>query len=355
MSKSIKINQFDQIFCQEIPLLDVRAPIEFTQGAFPKANNIALLNDEQRHQIGLCYKQKGQDEALLLGHKLISGETKYQLIKKWKHFCQNNPNAYLYCFRGGMRSHLIQDWLQNEGVEIPLIEGGYKAMRNYLLDVFKKPLNLIRISGQTGVGKTDFLLKYQNKIDLEGLANHRGSAFGKHVTNQPSQINFENNLAIEILKNRLHKTPILVEDESRYIGSINLPHTFIDHMKNAPVCVLTCSEEQRINRIFQDYVVLQKSNYVEKYEKEGAKYFADFLQLALKKIQKRLGGVRYKYLNEIMQQALNDQSEILHKKWIGSLLKYYYDPMYHYQLEKKSNKTIFTGNKTELQEFLSSV
>ena len=353
MSELIKADEFKRLLCDGIPMLDVRAPVEFNQGAFPHVSNIPLLNDEQRQQVGLCYKTQGQDKAIQLGYKLISGETKARLIEKWRLFCQQNPDACLYCFRGGMRSHLVQEWLKNEGVYIPLIEGGYKAMRGYLLEVLEQPLNLIRISGQTGVGKTDLLVKLQNKIDLEALANHRGSAFGKQISRQPSQIDFENNLAIEILKKRLQPdSPIIVEDESRYIGSINLPHTFIQNMKSAPVIILTCPQEQRIDRIFKDYVVSQESAYIEIHPENGLQLFADSLQLALKKIQKRLGGARYKHLNEIMQQALNLQSEQLHKKWISDLLDFYYDPMYQYQLDKKSNKTIFVGNQFELYDYI---
>jgi len=356
MNTLIKADEFKTFLCDGRPMLDVRAPVEFNQGAFPHVCNIPLLNDEQRQQVGLCYKKQGQDMAIQLGHKFISGETKSQLIERWKSFCQENSNAYLYCFRGGMRSHLVQQWLQEEGVKIPLIDGGYKAMRSYLLDVLEKPLNLLRISGQTGVGKTDLLVRLQNKIDLEALANHRGSAFGKQLSKQPSQIDFENNLAIEILKKEPHNNdPVIVEDEGRYIGSINLPHTFIQNMKSAPVIILSCPQEQRLDRIFKDYVVSRENAYIEIHPENGVQLFADSLQQALQNIQKRLGGVRYKYLSEIMQQALKQRSEGLHKKWISDLLTFYYDPMYQYQLERKTNKTVFSGDEQELLDYLENI
>lgn len=335
-------------------MLDLRAPIEFAQGTFPNTTNIPLLTDEEREIIGTCYKQHGQVRAVELGHEIISGEKKKKLIQAWKSYFQENPQASLYCFRGGMRSHLVQQWLAEAGIKVPLIEGGYKAMRNYLINVLEQPLKLIRISGQTGVGKTDLLVQLEHMIDLEGLAHHRGSAFGKYVGQQPSQINFENNLAIEILnKHQQSQQSIIVEDESRYIGSINLPLVFIESMKNSPVIILTCSTDERLDRIYQDYVVMQKCDYTELYAENGGDLFDESLLNALQKIQKRLGGVRYKKLNQTMQSALQQESEDLHKQWISDLLEFYYDPMYDYQLDKKSEQVVFRGDKGEVREYLS--
>jgi tRNA 2-selenouridine synthase len=354
MSKLIKKTEFAQLFCQGVPLLDVRAAIEYKQGAFPESSNMPLLDDDERQQVGICYKQQGQEQAIKLGHQLVSGQVKTDRIKAWKDYCQENPAAYLYCFRGGMRSHLVQQWLQQQGTDIHLIEGGYKAMRAYLLEVLQQPLDLIRISGQTGVGKTDLLLKLEHMIDLEGLANHRGSAFGKQVSAQPSVIDFENSLAIEILKRqRKSNRAIIVEDESRYIGRLNLPSAFIDSMQASPVIILSCPLEQRIERIYQDYVIKLKSSYTQEYPQTGADLFDQYLTQALQKIERRLGGLRYNHLSQIMQKALQQQSEKLHKSWISELLTFYYDPMYDYQLQNKSNKVIFTGNETEILNYLN--
>jgi tRNA 2-selenouridine synthase len=347
------MNDLKNLFLNNIPLIDLRAPIEFTKGAFPNTINIPLLTDDERKLVGTCYKQQGQDKAIELGHHLVQGETKSLRMQAWKNQILENPNAYLYCFRGGMRSHLVQQWLKEEGLNIPLIKGGYKALRNYLLGIFDLPINLIRISGQTGVGKTDFLQLQKNKIDLEGLANHRGSAFGQCVTSQPSQIDFENCLAIEILKLQNCNKPVAIEDEGRYIGSVNLPAIFIKNMQNSPALILTCSQEERVNRIYQDYVVSLKSAYIAIDSNEGSKIFDTFLICALQKIQKRLGGKLFKQLDVTMQLALKQESEEHHKKWITKLLKDYYDPMYDYQLEKKSEKVIFKGDKNQIQEFIN--
>jgi len=283
------MSDFKKLFLNETPLLDLRAPIEYNQGAFPNTTNIPLLSDKERELIGTCYKQQGQDKAIELGHKIVSSENKALKIQAWKSYFQENPDAKLYCFRGGMRSHLVQEWLKDAGVDVPLIKGGYKAMRRYLIEVLEQPLDMIRISGQTGVGKTDLLVKLNQHIDLEGLANHRGSSFGRYVSNQPTQINFENNLAIELLKKELLNKTCIVEDESRYIGRVNLPLMFVKSMQDSSVIILTCSKDERLERIYRDYVVLQKQDYIEKYAENGSGLFAESLLRALKNIQKRLG------------------------------------------------------------------
>lgn len=341
---------FKKLFLNQTPMLDLRAPVEFAKGAFPNTINIPLLTDSEREKVGTCYKQKGQDKAIELGHQIVSGKTKADRIQAWMEYFRQNPQAYLYCFRGGMRSHLVQQWLREQGVDVPLIKGGYKAMRNYLLDVFEQPIQMIRISGQTGIGKTDLLVTLPHSVDLEGLANHRGSAFGKSVRPQPSQINFENTLAIEILKNKNHK--LIVEDEGHYIGAISLPFPFLQQMKKSPLVLLTCPKEERIERIYQEYVARQKLDFIAANSEKGEQMFDESMTLALTKIQKRLGGVRFQKLQKVMQQALQKDSEHLHKTWIADLLEYYYDPMYDYQIEQKKELMLSSGNKEEIREFL---
>lgn len=347
----ISKEQFKNLFIAETPLLDVRAPCEFAQGAFPHTKNLPLLTDKERHDVGLCYKQQGQAEAIQLGHKIVSGKVKEKRVQAWKAYSLDNPNAFLYCFRGGMRSHLVKNWLKEEGVDIPLIQGGYKALRNFLLEKLAQPVDLIRISGETGVGKTDLLLTLTNAIDLEGLANHRGSAFGRNTTNQPSQIEFENLIAVDLLKSN-HENPIIVEDEGRYIGRLNLPLEFFETMKKSAVVLLTSSHEERVNRIYRDYVFGQRNSYIEKFPQNGEQLFEEFLTSALLRIQKRLGGQRYAKLSALMNQGIRESSETLHKQWINDILVFYYDPMYQYQIDNKAEKIEFTGNAQEVAEYL---
>ena len=122
-----------QLFLQDTPIMDVRAPVEFDKGAFPTSQNIPLLNDQQREAVGTCYKQKGQDAAISLGLELAIPEIREQRLTQWQQFITAHPEGYLYCFRGGLRSRTTQSWLKEQGIDYPLITGGYKAMRTYLL------------------------------------------------------------------------------------------------------------------------------------------------------------------------------------------------------------------------------
>ena len=207
-----QLDDYRQLFLSDTPLLDVRAPIEFVQGAFPTARNLPLIDDEERHAIGIRYAELGQEQAIELGHELVQGEIKDQRIRDWIAFTQQHPQGALYCFRGGMRSKISQQWIyDNTGVAYPRIQGGYKALRRYLLnelDSAAETLQALVIGGRTGVGKTRLLSRIEQQIDLEGIYRHRGSSFGNRVMPQPSQIDIENTLAIALLKHsnkNIHK------------------------------------------------------------------------------------------------------------------------------------------------------
>ncbi|MCB1637923.1 MAG: tRNA 2-selenouridine(34) synthase MnmH, partial [Thiothrix sp.] len=227
------------------PLLDVRAPVEFGAGAFPGSVNLPLINDTEREAVGRCYKQAGQDAAIALGLALISGDVKAGRIAAWKTFLQAVPaqERVLYCFRGGLRSRIAQQWIYaHTGLVCPRIRGGYKALRRYLLDqleILPGQFQNWVLSGRTGCGKTRFLSDFRQQIDLEGLANHRGSAFGPNITPQPTQIAFENALAIALLRQRDAGQPaLLFEDESRNIGSVHLPPSLLEALRESPLVVL---------------------------------------------------------------------------------------------------------------------
>ena len=230
------------ILLSDTPLIDVRAEIEFKAGSFPSARNMPILNDDERALVGICYKDKGPDAAKALGHELVSGAIRENRIDTWCEFISQNPGAKLYCFRGGLRSTLAQHWLQDRGIQIEKIKGGYKALRQSLLAVYEDLPELIVVAGKTGTGKTEFLARIPNKVDLEYRANHRGSAFGKQLSEQPAQIDFENRVALDFLK--LHSGPVLIEDESRLIGRINLPLLLQKAMTEAPIVLLEDSVEK---------------------------------------------------------------------------------------------------------------
>jgi len=167
---------YSDILLNDRPLLDVRAPVEFAKGAFPTSTNIPLLDDEQRAAVGTEYKKRGQDAALELGWRIASPEIKSQRQEDWLKYIGENPQGYLHCARGGKRSQLSQQLIRDAGGDYPLVEGGFKKLRNYLLselEVCSANLPLMLISGSTCSGKTILINKLANAIDLEGIANHR--------------------------------------------------------------------------------------------------------------------------------------------------------------------------------------
>lgn len=352
---------FQTLFTSNTPMLDVRAPIEFAQGAFPGTINLPLMNDEERHRVGLCYKQQGQDAAIKLGHELVSGQTKEKRVARWADFARAHPEGYLYCFRGGLRSRISQQWLAEAGLPYPRIIGGYKAMRTFLLESLERQItesSFVLVAGFTGCGKTVAIQELEATIDLEKLANHRGSSFGKHATDQPVQIDFDNRLAIELLK--LHaqgKKRLALEDESRLIGRCALPLSMRDKMQASPVVWLEESTESRVERILSDYVMDLGSQF----EKllgtdQGFTAFSNRLLESLKNLYKRLGGERHERLEALMQGALKEQqitgSVARHRDWIRPLLTEYYDPMYEHQREGKAARIIFSGDRTAVTQYL---
>ena len=95
---------FHRLFSSRVPLIDVRAEVEFARGAFPTATNLPILADAEREKVGICYRLEGPDAAVALGHSLVSGQTRQDRIERWLRFLRQNPEAHLYCFRGGQRS-----------------------------------------------------------------------------------------------------------------------------------------------------------------------------------------------------------------------------------------------------------
>ncbi|MDO9311634.1 MAG: tRNA 2-selenouridine(34) synthase MnmH, partial [Nitrosomonas sp.] len=178
----------------DIPFLDVRSEDEFAKGSLPNSFNHPILNNHERRLVGICYKQKGQQAALQLGHKLVCGELKQNRTQHWRDFVTNNPDTHIFCWRGGMRSHLARQWINETGIAVPLVVGGYKALRRYLMQAIDEAtinLSMIRIGGKTGVAKTLLINEITSSIDLEKHAMHRGSSFGDTVNQQPTQSDFE--------------------------------------------------------------------------------------------------------------------------------------------------------------------
>jgi len=351
---------FRSIFLSGAPLMDVRAPVEFAKGAFPGAVNLPLMNDGERHEVGLRYKQAGQVAAIELGHTLVHGDHKAGRVAAWTDFARAHPQGYLYCFRGGLRSQVVQQWMHEAGVDYPRITGGYKAMRTFLIETLdaagEAPLYVL--GGLTGSGKTDVLSDLPAAIDLEGHARHRGSAFGRRAAGQPGQIDFENAVAIDLLRREAAgHAALVVEDESRFIGSRDVPRALYARMQHSPVVWLETPFDERVERALRDYVLGLCAEYVaEQGEEAGFAAYADRLRDGMQAISRRLGGERHGKLSELLEAALARQAEDgevdPHRGWISALLRDYYDPMYDYQREARESRIVFRGDRSEVTEWL---
>ncbi len=358
---------YQHILLSGIPILDVRAPVEFTQGSFTQATSLPLMNDEERIAVGTCYKTSGQRAAIALGESLVTGTLKTQRIAGWQAWHRTHPEGYLCCSRGGLRSHIAQQWLIETGTACPLIAGGYKALRRFALEALNRLINLpmLLISGNTGCGKTLLLRTLPAGIDLEGLAQHRGSSFGATLVPQPSQASFENQLAVTMMR----KAPgsgeyaefrWIVEDESASIGSRHIPAVFRQKMAQANIIVIDDPLPRRLARLQDEYFVHMACAFQQHYgEEAGWIRFADYLRHGLTGIQRRLGLEKYTQLHRALEGALirhriqGDASA--HLLWLEPLLSQYYDPMYRYQLAKKQDRILYRGTFEQVQAWLSEV
>lgn len=354
------ITDLAALFIEQRPLLDVRAPIEFAEGAFPHTTNLPLLTDAERHKVGLRYKQHGQDAAIALGYQLVSAEQKAARIAAWVAWARQHPAGVLYCFRGGLRSRLTQLMFAEEaGIVVPRVKGGYKAMRRFLLDTLAHEAtrkSLWVVGGCTGVGKTALLQALPNSVDLEALAHHRGSSFGRHADEQPTQIDIENRLAIRFLQ--LAAMPsVVLEDESRAMGSREIPHTLFTAMSQAPLIVLEAPLEARVAQSFKDYVQDALAEFQSLYcADEAFARYAVHVHASLDRIQKRLGGERYQAMKALLSSglhALGDGDEQPLHEFVRRLLVEYYDPMYDYQIARKQARIVFRGERQAVLAYLA--
>ncbi len=341
-------------------MMDVRAPIEFQRGAFPSSKNLPIMDDMQREVVGTCYKHHGQEKAIEKGHELVHGNAREERIATWVKFANNNPNGSLYCFRGGLRSKITQQWLHETGIDLPIVSGGYKALRNFLIDELEnaaKHFSFKLVGGKTGSGKTILINNLQHGIDLEAAAYHRGSSFGRHAKEQNNQINFENKLAIDFLKLRHNEMRnIVLEDEARTIGKVGVPKSLFEEMRSSPIVVIDEPYETRLERLIQEYVIDMLEEFEEQSEEYAFQSFSKYLLQGLERVQKRLGPVRYIVAHKAMQQALQQHAQtneiIGHYDWLRIILDNYYDPMYTDQLNKRKEFICFRGSYQECKDYL---
>lgn len=358
--KTVTIADFKSELLKGTPIIDVRAAIEFKTGAIPGSVNVPVLNDQERHEVGTCYKVKGQAAAIALGHHFVSGENLERKLAAWKLELAKNPNTIITCFRGGLRSQSTQKFLQDVGVETTRLAKGYKSARQFFIEQlqsFSNQTPMLILSGTTGSGKTHVINEIKNDypaIDLEGLAHHRGSAFGAWSIPQPAQADFENRLSLATMKVETNlKKPLLVEDESRLIGSCHVPEYFFSKMREAPLVLIDEPVSERVENIFADYIssLINSATAVEDATALFTKY-----KTSVTKIQKKLGGLRAQEVLADLQTAEHDfiQNKELPKNkiWIEKLLVWYYDSMYLSSLEQRKPNIVFKGSRAAVTEFL---
>lgn len=334
-------------------MIDVRSPGEFASGALPFAINLPLLDDSERREVGICYKQKGQQAAIDMGHTLVNGAVREARIEAWRAFIRAHPDAAVYCARGGLRSELSQRWLADAGVVIPRVEGGFKSLRNFLLEYVKETCRVqkfVLLSGMTGTGKTELIKTLDSSIDLERIANHKGSSFGQPLDDQPAQIDFENTVTLELMRLRERDTQrcIVLEDEGRNIGGRHLPAPLVDAMGRSPIVIIELPFKERIDRLWQEYVVDRYAQTVDLYGEEAEAAFASYLRDSVNRIKKRLGGQRTQEILSLMEDAIKRQHRddfASHRLWLEVITAEYYDPMYRYQLQNRKERVAFRGNR----------
>ena len=295
-----------------IPIVDVRSPGEFEKGHIPGAHSIPLFKDDERAIVGTIYKQQGKKEAIEKGLEIV-GPKMLLLAKKAEEIAVDGK-VQLHCWRGGMRSNRMAWLFEQLGLSCNVLEGGYKTYRTHLLECMSRLQNLVMLAGPTGSGKTAILHEMSAAkaqiIDLEGLAGHRGSAFGWiGLPEQPSSQQFQNNLFAEVAKMDPSK-PVWVESESLTIGRVYLPQSFWDSMNVSQSVEIGMSREVRVQRLVTEY----------------GKMPVEDLKESIIKIQQNFGGNRVKESLEALAES--DLARV------AELLLEYYDKRYEFGRKK---------------------
>jgi tRNA 2-selenouridine synthase len=296
-------------------ILDVRSPSEYSHGHIPGALNLPLFSDNERAKIGIIYKQQGHDAAVLEGLRIV-GPKMANLVEEAILIAPEKVVA-IHCWRGGMRSSSVAWLLKQAGFQVELLEGGYKAYRKWVQLQFANALNLKVLGGPTGSGKTRILRELkalgEQVIDLEFLANHKGSTFGSLGEKpQPTIEQFENDL-VQLIASLNTTQAIWIEDESRKIGSIYFHNDFWDQLNSGPLLNIEIPDQLRIEQLVEDY----------------GNFKTEDLATAIVRIGKRLGPQHLKSALE----ALHNHD--LHK--VAEIVLFYYDKAYRYSQTRRLN------------------
>ena len=265
-------------------VVDVRTPLEFAEDHIPGARNVPLLSDGERVEIGTLYKQSGPHPARVRGLEITAPKLP-AIVAEIAAAAAGRP-VLVYCWRGGLRSRTVAAVLELTGYRATQLPGGYKSYRNRIIGYFENftpPGPLVILHGLTGIGKTTFLDRLRGHgpwavVDLEGLARHRGSAFGMLGLEQElTQKRFES-LLWDAFRRVPPGTPVVLEGESRRIGRVALPGDLYEKMREGIKVWCEASLETRVSRLLEDY---------------GREEYRDEMVAALERIRKKLGGEKY--------------------------------------------------------------
>jgi tRNA 2-selenouridine synthase len=318
--EKIPVEQFVQL-SQKHTVIDVRSNAEYAHAHITGASSIPLFNDEERAIVGTIYKQQSREEAIKKGLDFFGPKMKEMLLTAEGLIKEKDPDdktVLVHCWRGGMRSAAVAWLLDLYGFKVYTLIGGYKSFRNWVINELSKNHPFQILGGNTGSGKTIVLQSLKNSneavVDLEGLAGHKGSAFGNiGLPKQPSQEMFENKLAIAI-RTEQEKYPnqkIWLEDESQRIGTVNIPQSMWVHMRTCEIVFLDIPFSSRLKYLVETYGTL------------------DWVALrdAILRIKKRLGGLETKTaIAALEEKNIHGCFEVLLK---------YYDKQYRKGLENR--------------------
>lgn len=319
----------------DLPVVDVRSESEFAEGHIPGALNLPILNNAERKAVGTDYKQKGQREAIMTGFRLIAPRLP-QILEDAERLAVGKE-LLVHCWRGGMRSNYFCQFVTMARVKARSLNGGYKTYRQKALESFKLPLKLRVIGGSTGSGKSDILralaTKGEQVIDLESLANHKGSVFGGlMMPKQPTSEQFQNYLFETIMKLDIDRT-VWIEDESLSIGHVFMPKDFWESLSASPVVEIELDRGKRIERLVNEYGPADRQLFLE----------------LMGKITKRLGGQNYNAAKERL--LAGDMYSTI------QILLTYYDKAYNFGLEKKKGRIIdkVSWNGNDLDDVINKL
>lgn len=303
-------------------VIDVRAPIEYKDGFIPGSINVPLFTDEERHEIGIIYKNDGQAAAKWRAMELVSPKLP-ELLMEIKEVSEGKTPV-IHCWRGGNRSKAVTSFLDFSGLHARRLSGGYRAFRQAILKLIPSllPEKAVVLHGLTGVGKTEILKILAKKgypiMDLEGMAAHRGSIFGTVGLGQANNQKTFDALLFQRLTELQGSPYFIMEAESKRVGKCVQPDELMEKKRTGVHIYLSTTMEQRIKHITEEYIEPFKSE----------KGYHEQIEEALEKVFRRL---KNEEARSSLTKALEERK---YEDMIEVLLKDYYDPKYDHKLQE---------------------